>query len=229
MIPGAPSSRTRATRTGPSWSWAGSWWLSRARGDCAGGRRAKAPPRTRASWPRRSRSWTRCARTWRRRRPRRRRRAKTRTPREPSSRASRTHAGGAERAAVPPEGGEVPEAEELAGLRLAHGSLRASHEQLEDELELLRGVRDERDRLAGELEQLRSAGADEERAKADLGDVIRQLQDRASESDAAREHLMAELTAAREEISTLRASLDAREAELAEARADAAQRIDAER
>jgi chromosome segregation ATPase len=135
----------------------------------------------------------------------------------------------AELAAVPTERGELPDAEELAGLRLAHGSLRASHEQLEDELEQLRGVRDERDRLAGELEQLRAAGADEERAKADLGDVIRQLQDRASESDSAREHLMGELTAAREEMSTLRASLAEREAELAEARADAAQRVEAER
>ena len=39
--------------------------------------------------------------------------------------------------------------DELAGLRLAHGSLKAAHEQLEDELEALRGVRDERDELAG--------------------------------------------------------------------------------
>jgi chromosome segregation ATPase len=135
----------------------------------------------------------------------------------------------AELAAVPTERGELPDSEELAGLRLAHGSLRASHEQLEDELEELRGVRDERDRLAGELEQLRSASADEERAKADLGDVIRQLQDRASESDSAREHLMGELTAAREELATLRGTLGEREAELTEARADAAKRVDAER
>jgi chromosome segregation ATPase len=146
----------------------------------------------------------------------------------------------AELAAVPTERGDVPDAaelervrsehdSELAGLRLAHGSLRASHEQLEDEVEELRGVREERDRLAGELEQLRATGADEERAKADLGDVIRQLQDRASESDSAREHLMGELTTAREEIATLRASLDERETELAEARADAAERVDAER
>ena len=41
----------------------------------------------------------------------------------------------------------------LAGLRLAHGSLRASHEALEDEVEALRGVRDERDRLNGELNE----------------------------------------------------------------------------
>ncbi len=118
---------------------------------------------------------------------------------------------------------------ELAGLRLAHGSLRASHEQLEDEVEALRRVREERDRLAGELEQLRAAGADEERAKADLGEVIRQLQDRASESDSAREHLMGELTAAREEMAALRSTLDAREAELAEARSDAERRVEAER
>jgi hypothetical protein len=134
-----------------------------------------------------------------------------------------------ELAAVPTERGDMAEAEELAGLRLAHGSLRASHEQLEDELEELRGVRDERDRLAGELEQLRASGADEERVKADLGDVIRQLQDRASESDSAREHLMGELTAAREEIAALGSSLAERESELAEARADAAKRVDAER
>ena len=49
------------------------------------------------------------------------------------------------------------EADELAGLRLAHGSLRAAHEQLEDELEALRAVRDERDELAGQLEQLARA------------------------------------------------------------------------
>ena len=47
--------------------------------------------------------------------------------------------------------------DELAGLRLAHGSLKAAHEQLEDELEALRGVRDERDEVAGQLEQLRVA------------------------------------------------------------------------
>ena len=90
-------------------------------------------------------------------------------------------------------------------------------------------MREERDRLAGELEQLRAAGADEERVKADLGDVIRQLQDRASESDSAREHLMGELTVAREEMATLRASLAAREAELADARSDAERRVEAER
>lgn len=144
-----------------------------------------------------------------------------------------------ELAAVPTARGESAPAEELdrlradaaelAGLRLAHGSMRASHEQLEDELEELRGVREERDRLAGELEQLRASGADEERAKADLGDVIRQLQDRASESDSAREHLMGELTAARDEIAALRGTLAERDAELAEARADAAKRIEAER
>jgi len=135
----------------------------------------------------------------------------------------------AELAAVPTERGEIPDSEELAGLRLAHGSLRASHERLEDEVEELRGVREERDRLAGELEQLRASGADEERVKADLGDVIRQLQERASESDAAREHLMGELTTARQEIATLRSSLGERETELAEARADSALRVDAER
>lgn len=150
-----------------------------------------------------------------------------------------TAAARAELAAVPTERGDTSDAdelsslradaEELAGLRLAHGSLRASHEQLEDEVEELRGVRDERDRLAGELEQLRSSGADEERVKADLGDVIRQLQERASESDSAREHLMGELTEARDEIATLRGTLAEREAELGEARSDAANRLDAER
>jgi hypothetical protein len=121
------------------------------------------------------------------------------------------------------------EASELAGLRLALGSLRASHEQLEDELEELRGVRDERDRVAGELEQLRVHGADEERVKADLGQVIHELQDRAAQSDSAREQLMAEVTEARGEIASLSRRLSVAEAELGEARADAQRRLDAER
>src|SRR4051812_33239030 len=41
--------------------------------------------------------------------------------------------------------------DELAGLRLAHGSLKAAHERLEDEVDELRAVRDERDALQGEL------------------------------------------------------------------------------
>ena len=44
--------------------------------------------------------------------------------------------------------------DELAGLRLAHGSLKAAHERLEDELEALRAVRDERDELQGEIERI---------------------------------------------------------------------------
>lgn len=121
------------------------------------------------------------------------------------------------------------EESELAGLRLALGSLRASHEQLEDELEALRGVRDERDRVAGELEQLRAHGADEERVKADLGVVIHELQDRAAQSDSAREQLMAEVTEARGEIASLRQRLSVAEMELGEARSDAERRLDAER
>jgi chromosome segregation ATPase len=111
---------------------------------------------------------------------------------------------------------------ELAGLRLAHGSLRAAHEQLEDEVEGLRGVRDERDRLAGELEQLRAEGADDERARAGLGEVIRELQDRAARAEGA-------LDKARAEIAELNERAESSEAALGAARTDAERRLDAER
>jgi chromosome segregation ATPase len=108
--------------------------------------------------------------------------------------------------------------DELAGLRLAHGSLRAAHEQLEDELEELRAIRDERDAAVAEAERLRSAAADEARVKADLDGVIQELQARAAEAESTRDRLTAELVEARAEIERLQAELD-----------DARTRIDSER
>ena len=93
--------------------------------------------------------------------------------------------------------------DELAGLRLAHGSLKAAHERLEDELEALRAVRDERDELQGELERSREDAGDEEREKAALGEVIRELQERTTLAEEARERLTGELVVAREEITRL--------------------------
>ncbi len=71
----------------------------------------------------------------------------------------------AERLAALREG--APSDDELAGLRLAYGSLKAAHEQLEDEVDALRGVRDERDEFKGLLEGLQ-AGDRRSRARADL-------------------------------------------------------------
>ncbi len=80
-------------------------------------------------------------------------------------------------------GDDTSPADELAGLRLAHGSLRAAHERLEDELEDLRRVREERDALAGELERARAEAAEDERARAELSDLVRQLQERAAATE----------------------------------------------
>src|SRR4051794_39670018 len=86
--------------------------------------------------------------------------------------------------------------QELAGLRLPHGSLRAAHEALEDEVEELRGVRDQRDELAGQIEQLRASAGDDAGEKSSLGDLVRRLQ-------AERETLSADLAVAREEVARL--------------------------
>ena len=125
-------------------------------------------------------------------------------------------------------------------------SLRAAHEQLEDELEELRGVREERDALAGELERVRAEAADDERARADLGGVIRELQDRAAEADAeraaadgrssseARERIAARLeqdatpTRAERRIDAERATTTEVHARLATAREEATRTIAAE-
>jgi chromosome segregation ATPase len=117
---------------------------------------------------------------------------------------------------------DAPESAELAGLRLAHGSLRAAHEQLEDEVEALRGVREERDRLAAELEHARAGHEDDERARADLGEVIRRLQDRAAAAEGEQLRLERALAEAVDEASGLRE-------ELAAARAEAETRIESER
>jgi chromosome segregation ATPase len=102
--------------------------------------------------------------------------------------------------------------QELAGLRLAHGTLRTSHEQLEDEIETLRGVRDERDALSGELERAQAQLADEERGRASLEELVRKLRDRSVELDA-------ELARVREQG----------EAALAAAHAEATERVETER
>ena len=69
------------------------------------------------------------------------------------------------------------EADELAGLRLAHGSLKAAHQQLEDELDGLRAMREERDALAAQVQRLLAQTGDEENQRAALGDLIRGLQE----------------------------------------------------
>jgi chromosome segregation ATPase len=112
--------------------------------------------------------------------------------------------------------------QELAGLRLAHGSLRAAHEALEDELEDLRGVREERDELAGQLEQLRAAAGDTETEKTSLGALVREL-------ESAREALSADLAVAREEIARLEKDLAERDRSLAETEQDAERRVETER
>jgi hypothetical protein len=119
--------------------------------------------------------------------------------------------------------------EELAALRVAHGSLKAAHEQLEDELEELRGVREERDRLARELAELREAGGDAEREKAKLGELIHSLQEQASSFEATSERLSAELAAAREEVTRLQQLVAEHEQALEEVRADAERRVESER
>ena len=83
----------------------------------------------------------------------------------PSAIAARRRARGA--CASAGDSADVAANQELAGLRLAHGSLRAAHEALEDELEALRSVREERDEFAGQLEQMRAAAEDEEREKSE--------------------------------------------------------------
>jgi hypothetical protein len=123
-----------------------------------------------------------------------------------------------------------PEAEqELAGLRLAHGSLRAAHEQLEDELEAMRTVRDERDELAGQLQQQQASSGDEERERAALGDLIREVQERGSAAEAERDRLTTELSAARAEITELERRVAEQDESLAAARDDAERRVETER
>ena len=112
--------------------------------------------------------------------------------------------------------------QELAGLRLAHGSLRAAHEALEDELEEMRGVRDERDELAGQVERLKAAAGDTESEKTNLGSLVREL-------EATREALSVDLAVAREEIARLQTDLAERDRSLAEAQQDAERRLDTER
>ena len=75
------------------------------------------------------------------------------------------------------------EADELAGLRLAHGSLKAAHEQLEDELDGLRAMREERDALAAQVQQLLAQTGDEENQRAALGDLIRGLQEQTTAAE----------------------------------------------
>src|SRR4051794_25434940 len=112
--------------------------------------------------------------------------------------------------------------QELAGLRLAHGSLRAAHEALEDELEELRGVRNERDRMAARIEQLEAREGDHAGEKSSLGDLVRELQ-------AESETLGADLAVAREEIARLERDVAERDRSLAEAKQDAERRIETER
>jgi hypothetical protein len=112
--------------------------------------------------------------------------------------------------------------QELAGLRLAHGSLKAAHEALEDELEALRAVRDERDELAAQLEQVRASADDQASEKLSLNDAIREVQ-------AERETLKADLAVAREEIARLERDVADRDRSLTETQADAERRIESER
>ena len=119
--------------------------------------------------------------------------------------------------------------DELAGLRLAHGSLKAAHERLEDELEELRAIRDERDEAVGRLTAVQSDAGDEERQRAALGDVIRELQERTTAAEDARERLEAELAVAREDITRLQGLLAEREEALTEVEADIERRVESER
>ena len=119
--------------------------------------------------------------------------------------------------------------DELAGLRLAHGSLKAAHERLEDELEELRGIRDERDEALGRLTSAQSGAGDEERQRAALGDVIRELQERATAAEDARERLEAELTVAREDTTRLQGLLAEREEALTAVEAEIQRRVETER
>jgi chromosome segregation ATPase len=119
--------------------------------------------------------------------------------------------------------------DELAGLRLAHGSLKAAHERLEDELEVLRAARDERDELKGQIERSREDAGDEEREKAALGEVIRELQERTTLAEKASERLTGELVVAREDISRLQSLLAQRDEALSAAQQDAERRVETER
>jgi len=112
--------------------------------------------------------------------------------------------------------------QELAGLRLAHGSLKAAHESLEDELEELRGVREERDELVGQLEQFKANAGDQASEKSSLNDLVRELQ-------AERETLAADLAVAREEIARLERDVAVRDRSLDETREDAERRVESER
>jgi len=119
--------------------------------------------------------------------------------------------------------------QELAGLRLALGSLRAAHEALEDELEAMRTVRDERDELAGQVEQLKAAAGDEENEKTQLGEAIRELQERASAAESAREALSADLAVAREEVARLERRVAEQDSSLADAHEAVERRVETER
>jgi hypothetical protein len=150
--------------------------------------------------------------------PRRRRRA------APAARAAVAPAATAPAAAL-----DAAREQELAGLRLAHGSLRASHEQIEDEVETLRAARDERDRVAvalgAEVETLRAARDERDRIAAELERARLQLADAERE----RATLEARADAADAEAARLRARVALSEAELVAARADAAERVATER
>ena len=126
-------------------------------------------------------------------------------------------------------GGDAASDQELAGLRLALGSLRAAHEALEDELEEMRSVRDERDEFAGQLEQLRAAAEDEEREKTQLGELIRELQERATSAETTRDRLSDELATAREEIDALKHHVAQQEKALDEVGEEAEKRLETER
>jgi len=134
----------------------------------------------------------------------------------------------AELEAARSEPDDVP-SDELAGLRLAHGSLKAAHEQLEDEVEKLRSVRDERDELGGQLEQLRANMGDEEQQRAALGELMRALQQRATEAEDERDRLREQLSAAKDENARLERVAAEREVALRDAEADAARRLESER
>jgi hypothetical protein len=144
-------------------------------------------------------------------------------------RAERDEPGSAPEAAEASDEDTAGAADELAGLRLAYGSLRAAHEKLEDEVESLLAVRDERDELAARLEQLRGQASDEERERANLGELIRDLQQRAADTDAANERLTAELAVAREDVARLQGLLAEREEAIAAAEEDATRRVEGER
>jgi chromosome segregation ATPase len=121
------------------------------------------------------------------------------------------------------------EADELAGLRLAHGSLKAAHEQLEDELEGMRAMREERDALALQVQQLRAQTGDEENQRAALGELIRGLQEQTTAAEDSNERLTNELAVAREDIIRLQGLLAAREETLTTVEAEAEHRVETER